>query len=315
GEINGNLCELRVLCGKWGTRLSSYPILEKRRLNMSERHPYPSSRKVLLGVVLFVLLLTACGGRTEPPATPTPTPTLTPTETPTLTPTPTPTETPTLTPTPTPTETPTSTPTETPTPTPTETPTPTSTPTETPTPTKTPVPPTKTPTPVPPTETPKPPEVNLPEIIYKIPPFPSFMGITIHTPGYWPGIPWGEHEGTEPGRNAHSWAGIFEGGVFVDRNRQVHLQVDLDISEGQNLKEVVLPTDSLPTSFIVCRVEQGDSIIYTTTNSQEVAKILSLPNWWKPHADEPILISIWRDVAGQPPQIRIIALRISSQGW
>ena len=41
-------------------------------MNTNERNPYPPSRKTWLGVVLFVLLLTACGVRPEPPATSTP---------------------------------------------------------------------------------------------------------------------------------------------------------------------------------------------------------------------------------------------------
>ena len=146
-----------------------------------------------------------------------------------------------------------------------------------------------------------------------------YCGITINTPGYWPGIPWGEHESTEPGENAHSWNGTFEGLRGIDDQGQVHLLIDFDIGEGQNLKEAVLPTNSLPTVFIVGRSQQGDSEIYQTTNLNEVCAILSLPNWFKPAAGEPILISVWRDVVVNgnqaPPQIRIIASRISSQNW
>ena len=163
-------------------------------------------------------------------------------------------------------------------------------------------------------------QVPLPEIISQIPPFPSNMGITINTPGYWPGISWGEHDSTEPGENAHSWNGTFEGLRGIDDQGQVHLLVDFDIGEGQNLKEVVLPTDSLPTVFIVGRLQQGDSEIYQTTNPEEVYAVTSQPNWFRLNKEEPILISIWRDVIRQdgsqaPPQIRIIALRISSQNW
>ena len=56
---------------------------------MNARKPYPPSRKVLLGAVLFVFLLTACGTQPAPPAAPTSPPTEPPTPQPTLTPTPT----------------------------------------------------------------------------------------------------------------------------------------------------------------------------------------------------------------------------------
>ena len=161
-------------------------------------------------------------------------------------------------------------------------------------------------------------QVPLPEIIFQIPPFPSDISIT--NPGYWPDIPWGEYESTEPGRNAHGWAGTFEGLYGIDSQGQVYLGVDLDISSSQDLKRVVLPTNLMPTVFTVCRLQQGDSEIYQTTDPNEIYAILSLPNWFKPTAGEPIEINIWRDVVRQdgtqaPPQIRITAWRISSQNW
>ena len=68
---------------------------------MNARKPYPPSRQGLLGLILFVFLLTACGTQPAPPAAPTSPPAETPTPQPTLTPTPT--ETPVPTPTPIPT--------------------------------------------------------------------------------------------------------------------------------------------------------------------------------------------------------------------
>ena len=117
----------------------------------------------------------------------------------------------------------------------------------------------------------------------------------------------------------HSWTGTFEGLRGIDDQGQVHLLVDLDIGEGQNLREAVLPTNLLPTTFIICRSQQGQSEIYQTTNANEVYAILSLPNWFNPVAGEPILIHVLRNVIRQgtqvPPQIRIQALRISQQSW
>ena len=160
-------------------------------------------------------------------------------------------------------------------------------------------------------------QISLPEIISQIPPFPSDISIT--NPGYWPYISWGEYESTEPGMNVHSWRGTFEGLRGIDDQGQVHLLVDLDVGEGQNLREAVLPTDSLPTVFIVGRLQQGQSEIYQTTDPEEVYAVIAQPNWFRPNKDEPILIYILRDFIKQdtpvPPQIRIIASRISSQSW
>ena len=170
------------------------------------------------------------------------------------------------------------------------------------------IPPTATPTPKP-TETPRPPEVVLPEIVYRIPPFPS--NITIHTPGYWPDQPWGEYEGTLDSQEYHCWSGTFEGVLGIDSQNNVHVLVDLDIGPEKNIKEVTIPTSSFLTVFEIVRVEQGVTEIFSTTNPQEVLAVLSLPNWWKPHNDEPIDIVVWKNKG----RISIVASRISMQGW
>ena len=160
-----------------------------------------------------------------------------------------------------------------------------------------------------PTETPKPADVVLPDIVYKIPPFPA--NITIHTPGYWPNIPWGEKEGESNSVHYHAWAGTFEGVKGVDSQNNVHVLVDLDIGPGQNIKEAVLPAGSYKTIFEIVRTQQGQSEIFSTTNPQEVLAVLSLPNWWKPHNDEPILIGL----NSRDGRIQIDALRLSMQKW
>jgi uncharacterized protein YraI len=153
-------------------------------------------------------------------------------------------------------------------------------------------------------------KISLPEIVTHIPPFPHEAGITVNTPCHFPDFLWGDRSV----EGAHAGAGVLAQVLGIDGDGGVHLLLDLDPGDAQQLKEIVLPVADLPLNFVVVRARQGEQLILSTRDPSVVYALLNRENLFQAQAGEPLLFSILNGYQGRH-EIRLIALRISAQTW
>ena len=153
-------------------------------------------------------------------------------------------------------------------------------------------------------------KVQLPEIVNRIPSFPHEAGITVNMPGHFPDFLWGDRSV----EGAYAGEGILEEVLGIDDEGGVHLVLDFDPGDAQQLKEVILPVRDLPLNFVVQRARQGEELLLSTQDPDVVYALLNRPNLFRAHAGEPLAFSILNGYQGRY-EIRLIVTRASTQTW
>ena len=159
-------------------------------------------------------------------------------------------------------------------------------------------------------------QIQLPPELDKIPPYlddldPRDTSQFPDTGGLWQQ---GSTEFHTQEADGISYAGRLEKVLGIDTNGQLHVVISYYSDNSQH--EIILPTGIMPTIFETIQIMQRGKEVLITSRPEEVyAALVAKPNLFD--SGDPIVLSIInKSPSYKPmPQIRVTALRPSSQNW